>query len=305
MWIALALLVAGCQVTTAPSVLSQTWVQDGDRAVEGIALVLDDGQALTTQWFTGHTTIVALGYTSCPDVCPTTLAGVATALDALAADGIVARGLFIAIDPERDTAGLSEFVRHFHPNIHGATGTPEALLQAADTLGGAFRIASGPDGPTVDHSTSVFIVDANARVAGYQLRPSDGASLASDLQQWTSAHGPAIAVHDGWVRPAIPGSRVTAAYGVLENRGLQPVTVVSVDSPLATQVELHETFTDGRMAGMRPTMVTIEQGGTAELRPGGAHFMVFDIPETAQSVPFKLTLDDGTTAWIRVPVTHP
>jgi copper(I)-binding protein len=228
----------------------------------------------------------------------------ASALDALAADGIDARGLFIAVDPERDTDGLSEYVRHFHPNITGATGTHEALLQAASTLGGAFRIGAGPNGATVDHSTSVFIVDSNARVAGYQLRPSNGPSLAADLRLWTADHGPDIVVRDSWVRPAIPGSRVTAGYGVLENHGPESVTVVSVDSPLATQVELHETFTEGTMAGMRATTLTIVGDGTAQLQPGGAHFMVFDITESVSDVPFELTLDNGTTAWIRMPVTE-
>lgn len=276
MLFALALLLAGCQ-SPAPSVLSQTWVPDGERTLGGINLIFDDGQPLNTGWFAGYTTIVVLGYTSCPDVCPTTLSGMASALDSLAADGIKARGLFIAVDPERDAAGLSDYVRHFHPNIAGATGTPEALLEAASTLGGAFSITEGPTGRTVDHSTSVFVVDANARVAGYQLRPSDGPSLAADLRLWTSDHGPDITVHDSWVRPPIPGTRVTAGYGVIKNDGSGPVIVVGVDSPSATQVELHETFVEGNMAGMRATTLTIEAGASAELRPGGAHFMVFDL----------------------------
>jgi copper(I)-binding protein len=74
---------------------------------------------------------------------------------------------------------------------------------------------------------------------------------------------------------------------------------------MATQVELHETFTEGTMAGMRPTTLTIGEHSSAELQPGGAHFMVFDITEQAQDVPFELTLEDGTTAWIRMPVTQP
>lgn len=304
MWLALALVLFGCQ-DPPTSVLSQTWVADGERSINDMTLTFDDGGELTPEWFAGHTTIVALGYTSCPDVCPTTLSGVATALDALAADGIAARGLFIAVDPERDTGGLSDYVRHFHRDIRGATGTPEALQQAASALGGAFELGDGPHGPTVDHSTSVFIVDANARVAGYQLRPSDGASLASDLRQWTREQGPSIVAEQAWVRPAIPGTRVTAGYGTLLNHGPQALTVVGADSPLAAQVALHETFTEGTLTGMRPTTLRIPSDGSSQLRPGGAHFMVFDLAEGVQSVPLELALEDGTTAWVRIPVTEP
>jgi protein SCO1/2 len=76
--------------------------------------------------------LVYFGYTSCPDVCPTTLLDMAQALDALGPRAGAVQPLFITVDPKRDTpAVLTEYVKSFHPRLIALTGTPAQLAATA------------------------------------------------------------------------------------------------------------------------------------------------------------------------------
>ena len=77
-----------------------------------------DGAAITEQTYRGKWLLVYFGYTSCPDVCPTTLLDMAQALDALGPRAGAVQPLFITVDPKRDTPGvLTEYVKSFHPRL--------------------------------------------------------------------------------------------------------------------------------------------------------------------------------------------
>lgn len=102
------------------------------------------------------------GYTSCPDVCPTTLADTRTALERLG-DGPGRVNLAMAtIDPDRDTDDvLSSYVRSFIPDAHALRTTDEAALRAAaDVFGVSYSVTENADGETdVSHTGSLYAVD--------------------------------------------------------------------------------------------------------------------------------------------------
>lgn len=95
-------------------------------------LVDHRGQVVRSSDFQGKFQLIYFGYAYCPDVCPTELAGMAQALDALGDKAERVQPLFITVDPERDTPEfLAGYVPHFHPRLIGLTGSPEQIAAVA------------------------------------------------------------------------------------------------------------------------------------------------------------------------------
>src|ERR1700739_778758 len=91
------------------------------------------GKRRSDSEFRGRLMIVYFGYTYCPDICPTDLMAITQALEALgpAADGV--QPVFITIDPQRDTKGLSEYLAAFHPSFVGLTGSEQDVRNVANS----------------------------------------------------------------------------------------------------------------------------------------------------------------------------
>lgn len=88
---------------------------------------------------------------------------------------------------------------------------------------------------------------------------------------------PVVVVEEARVRQPLPGTTRTAGYVRFHNPGKEAVQVVAVSSPLAARVEIHETVQTGEQVRMqRVEALEIAAGGTAELKPGGMHLMLFE-----------------------------
>lgn len=139
----------------------------GRAAIGGpFSLVNQDGAAVTEASYRGKLLLVFFGYTYCPDVCPTELQALTLVMDDLGKDaGSKVQGLFISIDPQRDTPRvLKEYLSNFHPAIHGLTGTPEQVAAAARTWKAYYARAKGQDGSDnylMDHSAFLYLMDRN------------------------------------------------------------------------------------------------------------------------------------------------
>ena len=111
------------------------------------------------------------------------------------------------------------------------------------------------------------------------------------------AQTPALIVVDAWTRQ-VPGSDVAAAYLTLRNPRTQPVTIVSIESPLAEHAMIHETKTLGGQSQMRPhEQLVIAPGQTVKFEPGGLHVMLMGLRQpvpVGKSFPLVLLLADGT-----------
>lgn len=147
------------------------------------ALTGSNGHTLTQQDFAGGPTLIFFGYTHCPDVCPATLFEISEVLRALGPEKKAA-GLFITVDPERDTPEvLKDYLASFDSRILGATGERQAI----DSVLKQFRVYSrkvpgeGED-YTVDHTALVYLMDKRWRfVRPFRLdrTPADAAAELS------------------------------------------------------------------------------------------------------------------------------
>ena len=128
-------------------------------------LIDHSGRAVTDEFYRGKYLLISFGYTSCPDICPTTLLEISTTLNRLGVDARKIQPLFITLDPERDSPQvLAEYVANFHPQITGLTGTADQVAAAAKAFRTYYRKKVLTDEDyVVDHSTITFLMAPGGR----------------------------------------------------------------------------------------------------------------------------------------------
>ena len=160
------------------------------RELPAFNLRQSDGTPLVAGELAGHWTLVFLGFTFCPDVCPTTLAELAQAQKQWESmpESTRPRVLFVSVDPERDTPGKTgEYAHAFHPDTLAATADVPALEKFATSLGFVFMKAPGanfehnPQDYSVDHSAHIAVLDPQGRLAGLIRPPLQPQAIAADL----------------------------------------------------------------------------------------------------------------------------
>lgn len=144
-----------------------------------------DGRPRTLKDFRGKAVVVFFGYTHCPDVCPTTLSEIAEAKRLLGPDGAKVQGVFITVDPQRDTPEmLKAYMANFGPDFVALHGTPEQLAAVAKEYKIYYKKVDGktPDSYTMDHSAGSYVYDPQGRVRLYTRYGTGPEALASDLK---------------------------------------------------------------------------------------------------------------------------
>ena len=128
-------------------------------------LVDHQGRTVTEADFRGSYLRVYFGFTTCPDICPTTLQAVTQALDEIGGPAERVRPILITIDPARDTPPvLADYVAHFHPRLVGLTGTADQVAAAAKVYGVYYAKApGGGEDYLMDHSSILYLMDAEGR----------------------------------------------------------------------------------------------------------------------------------------------
>ncbi len=121
------------------------------------------GQTVTEQDMKGKYAILFFGYTSCPDICPTSLSVLTQAFTQMGAMSEKIQPYFISIDPERDTVKLlREYVAYFDQRLIGLTGSEAMIKRVADQFKVRFekgkREKSNPDLYAVDHTASLYLM---------------------------------------------------------------------------------------------------------------------------------------------------
>jgi protein SCO1 len=178
------------QQTDQPAVASATLLSP-PRPLPPLALVDQDNRPFDTSRLRGGWTLLFFGFTSCPDACPLTMTALAQT-NKLLADLPVERRprvVMISVDPERDTPErLAGYVRAFDPTFVGATGTKPAIDEFAQRIG--VLVATRPiDGGsyTVDHTTSVFLVDPDGALRALFSAPLTPKLIAEDYRRIAGA----------------------------------------------------------------------------------------------------------------------
>lgn len=168
------------------------------RALPKFNLQQSDGTPLVPGELKGHWTLVFMGFTHCPDICPTTLAQLAQAQKQWAAlpDATRPRVLFISVDPERDSPDrIGEYAHGFDKDTLAATTNIPALEQLAKSMSMVFMKVPAPEGApadqyTVDHSAALAVLDPQARMAGVIVPPLDPRAIAADMLLLTKDSSP-------------------------------------------------------------------------------------------------------------------
>ncbi|HZW51794.1 MAG TPA: SCO family protein [Rudaea sp.] len=162
------------------------------RAIPEFHLTQADGKPLTLADWRGYWTVVYFGYTSCPDVCPTTLTTFKQAWKDLAARGLTdkLRFDFISVDPQRDTPDvLHKYVSYFDPAFVAATGIDDELTPLTRAMGLVYSRSTDANGKIeVDHSAAAVIVDPQGREAGIFRPPFVANAIAHDLAALAASH---------------------------------------------------------------------------------------------------------------------
>ena len=152
---------------------------------QGWALSDQDGQVRTLKDFAGKAVVVFFGFTQCPDVCPTALQEMAQAKQLLGADGDKLQGVFITVDPERDTAELLKaYMANFGPDFVALRPTPEQLPKVTKDFKIYYKKVEGktPTSYTMDHSAGSFTFDPQGRIRLYNRHASGAEALAADVK---------------------------------------------------------------------------------------------------------------------------
>lgn len=152
-----------------------------------INLVDHKGQPFTLENFRNRWTLMVIGYTSCPDVCPTLMATFKAMDKVLTPEGgkSSAEFLFVSVDPERDKPKqLGQYVSYFNPRFTGATGSQEALHVLTGQLGLMYMRAAGQEsamGYLIDHSASIVLIGPDAAWHAVFTPPHDPQAIADDV----------------------------------------------------------------------------------------------------------------------------
>jgi protein SCO1/2 len=184
-----AAALAGCDKLGPPG-LSQAGFTGVDitGAEYGRELALPDaeGRARTLADFKGKVTVVFFGYTQCPDVCPTTMAELARIRRSMGTDGERVQGIFVTVDPERDTPEvLRAYLASFDPSFVALRGSPEQTAAAAREFKVFYaRVPGRTAGSyTVDHTAGSYVIDAKGRLRLFERYGTPADALAADLKQ--------------------------------------------------------------------------------------------------------------------------
>lgn len=155
-----------------------TFLLPTPREISAFSLVDQHGVEFNNASLQGHWSLLFFGFTSCPDVCPVTLAALAQVEKKLSdagrrdlLDGL--KVYFVSVDPERDDAAvIGKYVEAFSPRFTGVTGSHDALARFAEQLNVAFmKVPDSRGGYVIDHTGNIVIIDPKGHYAGFMKLP--------------------------------------------------------------------------------------------------------------------------------------
>ena len=184
---AAALALAGCdRIASFGSRPSFKGIDiTGAEYARSLALPDAEGRPRTLADFKGKVTVVFFGFTQCPDVCPTTMVELAQVRKALGPDGARVQGVFVTIDPERDTPELLQaYVANFSADFVALRGSLEQTREAAKEFKVFFAKAPGKtEGAySMDHTAGSYIFDAEGRIRLFTRYGTGAEALTHDLK---------------------------------------------------------------------------------------------------------------------------
>ena len=185
--LSLALVLAGVALWAfqAPPPPTEPLQIGGD-----FTLISDAGEPVNTaEAFAGRPMLVTFGYTSCPDICPTSLLDMVVAAEQTAVDEAL---VFVSVDPARDTPEtLAAYTVLFSGDLTGFTGSPEAVdaVKADWAVYAARHEDEAFSDYLMDHTSLIFLTDAEHRVVESFRSGTPPEALASAIEARFSSNG--------------------------------------------------------------------------------------------------------------------
>jgi protein SCO1/2 len=192
---AIKFVAAGAMVAGAAGLFSACSEQNpsfasidvtGANYAQDFALTDHNGQLRRLADFKGKVVVMFFGYTQCPDVCPTSMAELAEVKQLLGKDGERLQGLFVTVDPARDTPEvLKGYMGNFDPTFLALTTTPDKLAELAKDYKVYYKRVDGktPTSYTMDHSAGSYVYDTQGRLRLFTRYGSGAKVLAADIAQ--------------------------------------------------------------------------------------------------------------------------
>jgi protein SCO1/2 len=182
----IGLVAAGVFLFSKPAGFRGTMYAEPYPPAPEIELTRDNGANFRLSEMRGNVVLLFFGYTSCPDVCPTTMAELKQALETLDEnDTKQVRVLFVTVDPGRDTPErVQEYVDHFNPDFIGLSGMEPELVKVWNDYGVFREIVKGNSaaGYLINHTARITVIDrdGNLRLSYALETPVD--SIVHDLK---------------------------------------------------------------------------------------------------------------------------
>jgi len=290
------ILVSGLWVATQPYAFHGAVIEPATRAPD-FTLTTQNGNSFRLSEQRGKVVVIFFGYTFCPDVCPTTLMEFKKIRARLPRENDRVQFVFVTVDPERDTpTKLRDYLAAFDPAFVGLTGTM-AELEPVWRAYGVYRAkvpGSSDMAYTMDHSSRVYVIDANGNLRVTYSYGEDADNVVQDLthligEPYSASPSPASPIMDGavtlgdlkienaWAR-AVPAGMTSAVFLTITNNSTRADALIAVQSPVAQMAEVHQTKMENDVMKMSPVdRIAIPTGQTVELKPGGYHIMLMGL----------------------------
>jgi protein SCO1/2 len=187
---ALTFSLAACdKAPSKPQSSFQSTDMTGAEYAKGFSLTDQNGKQRTLTDFKGKVVLVFFGYTQCPDVCPTTMAEMASVMQKLGPQADQVQVLFITLDPERDTQELlAGYVPAFDKRFIGLRGTPEQIAKTAKDFKVFYAKVPGSDPKTytIDHSAGTYVFDRDGKLRLFMRHDETADQIVHDIRQLLS-----------------------------------------------------------------------------------------------------------------------
>ena len=177
--LALAIVASGLYGYTTLTRSGSTGIGAGS-----YTLATADGQVFNHDSLKGQPSMLFFGYTHCPDVCPTTMAEMAGWYEKLGEEAKELKAFFVTVDPERDTGDVVRDYVSWAVHVQGVTGSRAETDKAIAAWRVFAEKVPGSDGDyTMNHTASVFLVDASGNFAGTIAYQEDSATAVGKLRK--------------------------------------------------------------------------------------------------------------------------
>lgn len=244
----------------------------------------------------GAWTLMFVGFTSCPDVCPFTLENLEAVRAQLSMQMMpdkLPQVVFLAVDPARDKANLQQYMAHFHKDFIGITGDKTEIDKLSKSINSFYRLEDSRTSTgyyNVVHSSAVVLISPEAQVMA-SLSPPFAARETANLLlrfirgQESEVNEDLVKIEEAWTPLGPSGLSAHAGYLTIKNFSQDDLVIVAFESVAYASISMHASeMQDGMMSMQELNKLLVPANSSLTLEPMGRHLMMFGskLPEESK-----------------------